>query len=238
MRDLPFAERPWRDTQVRIDGPAVAEFQKIFLAQWARLKKEAPSTDHGYFPQLKNAGEQVVRAIAGQPDDGANALYVTLISAIDSAETDIQITNAYFVPHKDLVSALEEAARRGVDVKLILPSRTDNWLVTSAGRSFYEDLLEAGVKIYERKTRLLHAKTATIDGVWSTVGSTNLDWRSLIHNDELNAVILGPDFAAQMNRVFQGDLSNSTEITREAWSHRPISDRLREWSARAWALLL
>jgi cardiolipin synthase len=125
-----------------------------------------------------------------------------------------------------------------VDVRLILPSRTDSWLVFNAGRSFYEDLLEAGVKIYERKERLLHSKTATIDGVWSTVGSTNLDWRSLANNDELNAVVLGPEFAAQMNAVFEKDLAASDEITLQAWRERPLAERMRETAARAWARLL
>ena len=112
------------------------------------------------------------------------------------------------------------------------------WLAFNAGRSFYEDLLEAGVKIHERNVRLLHAKTATIDGVWSTVGSTNLDWRSLAYNDELNAVVLGPEFAAQMDALFAKDVSDSTEITREAWRQRPFVSRLREAAARAWALAL
>ncbi len=123
-------------------------------------------------------------------------------------------------------------------MQLILPSRSDNWLVLQAGHSYYEDLLEAGVKIYERKNRLLHAKTATVDGVWSTVGSTNLDWRSLQHNDELNAVVLGPEFAASMNAVFDKDRGLSTAITRESWAARPIVERVKEQAARCWALFL
>jgi len=173
------------------------------------------------------------------PDkEGLNAVYVTLISAIQNAEKDVRITNAYFVPHEELVGALKDAAKRGVDVRLILPSRTDNWLVLAAGRSYYDDLLEAGVKIYERRERLLHSKTATIDGVWSTVGSTNLDWRSLASNDELNAVVIGPEFASQMNGLFDRDLANSTEITLQAWRGRGVGDRAREATARAWARLL
>jgi cardiolipin synthase len=133
---------------------------------------------------------------------GADQLYLALISAIESAETEVCITNAYFVPHPQLVAALAAAARRGVDVQLVLPAHTDSALVYHAGRAHYEPLLEAGVKIYERKERLLHAKSAVIDGVWSAVGSTNLDWRSLAYNDELNAVVLGPDFAMRMKAIF------------------------------------
>jgi cardiolipin synthase A/B len=239
--DLPFEQRPWRDTQVRIEGPVVADLQRAFLKQWEKQKKETLPEDKQLFPDLKPQGPHVVRAIAGSPSDsdkGLNAFYLTLISAIESAETEVRITNAYFVPHQELLKALEDAAKRGVDVQLILPSRTDSWLVFHAGRSYYEELLEAGVKIYERKTRLLHAKTAVIDGVWSTVGSTNLDWRSLLHNDELNAVVLGTEFAAQMNAIFQKDLANSGEITLADWHARPIQERLKEACARAWSRFL
>jgi len=240
-KDPPFDKRPWRDTQVRIEGPAVADLERAFLHQWAGQKKESLLDDKRYFPTLAAAGSQYVRVIESSPassSTGLNPLYLTLISAIDNADTDVRIMMAYFVPHAELRRALRDAAHRGVQVRLILPSRTDSWIVFQAGRSYYEDLLEAGVKIYERKTRLLHAKTATIDGVWATVGSTNLDWRSLVDNDELNAVVLGPELAGQMNSVFDNDLKYSTEITREDWSHRSLSDRAKELAARAWSRLL
>lgn len=236
--DPPIQDRPWRDTQVQLEGPVVAQLQRAFLEQWAKLRKEAPLTDAALYPQLSNVGHDVVRAMPGSPDDGIDPAYVAIISAIESAETEVRITNAYFVPAPELLGALERAAKRGVDVQLVLPSRSDNWLVLQAGHSYYEDLLEAGVKIYERKNRLLHAKTATVDGVWSTIGSTNLDWRSLQHNDELNAVVLGPDFAATMNAMFDQDRGLSTQITRESWADRPVVERLKEQAARCWALLL
>jgi len=155
-----------------------------------------------------------------------------------AAETEVHITMAYFVPDPQLLDALKDAARRGVDVKIILPAHTDGWVVYNAGRSFYEDLLESGVKIYERKARVLHAKTAVIDGVWSTVGSSNLDWRSLYSNEELNAVILGADFASTMNAMFQQDIEDSIEITPQKWHSRSIVERLREMYARVWAYAL
>jgi cardiolipin synthase len=238
-RDPPFEKRPWRDTQVRIEGPVVADLQRAFLKQWARTRNEAVPEGKEYFPALAARGPTIVRAIEGAPsEDGVNILYVALISAIENAQRDVRITNAYFVPSRELLAALEGAARRGVDVRLVLPSRTDSWLSFHAGRSYYEELLEAGVKIFERSNRLLHAKTASIDGVWSTVGSTNLDWRSLADNDELNAVVLGPDFAAQLDAMFEKDAGDSTEITREAWHHRSLKDRAREAAAVAWARLL
>ena len=236
--DPPFEERPWRDTQVRIEGPVVADFQRSFAKMWSQLEKKPPLAGAAYFPPLPRRGPHLVRAVEGWLDTGLNPLYVTLISAIESAQTRVRITMAYFVPHDELLEALEAAARRGVRVELILPSRSDHWLVQAAARSYYQRMLDAGIRIHERKTRLLHAKTATIDGVWSTVGSTNLDWRSLLHNDEINAVVLGAEFAQAMDRAFERDLAASEAITLERWASRPFQDRLREATARAWARLL
>ncbi len=229
---------PWRDTQVRIEGPVVAQFEKLFLQQWAKQRQEPASEDPRYFPRVPEAGHELARAIAGNPDDGADASYIALVSAIDSAETSVRITNAYFVPAKELREALEAAAARGVRVDLMLPSRLDTWVALEAGRSYYDELLSAGVRIHEIEGRLLHAKTATIDGVWSTVGSTNLDYRSLAYNDELNAVVLGTDFAASMERAFARDVARSRAITLQAWRERSLYERLRESAARMTAHLL
>ena len=236
-RNVPFDQRAWRDTQLQVEGPVVNDFQKVFAQVWEKEKKEKIEGPR-YFPTVKPAGPLVVRALDGSPDQPVNPLYVTFLSAIASAEASVHITIAYFVPDPQLLGALTEAARRGVDVKLILPSRTDFWAVFHAGRSFYEDLLEAGVRIFERKDRLLHSKSAVVDGVWSTVVSTNMDWRSLLHNKELNAVVLGPEFGGRMEALFEKDLGQSEEITREKWRNRPLQDRLREAAARAWAYFL
>jgi cardiolipin synthase len=234
-----FEDRPWRDLQVRIEGPAVADFQRAFVEQWKKWKKES-LPEAGLYPKLSPAGPHLVRAVASSPsEDGApDALYLALISAIEAAETEVCITNAYFVPHPQLLEALAAAARRGVDVKLVLPGKTDNALVFHAGRANYQPLLEAGVKIYERKERLLHTKSAVIDGVWSTIGSTNLDWRSLAYNDELNAVVIGPEFAARMKAIFERDLANSEAITPGKWAKRPFMDRIKETAAVNFSELL
>jgi cardiolipin synthase len=237
--DLPPDQRPWRDTQASLEGPAVADLQHAFLEQWAKQRKEDVIEDRAYYPTLAAAGTQLVRVIDGSAGgQEPNPMYIAFISAIDNAETEVRLMNPYFVPHEELRRALKDAARRGVDVKLILPSRIDSRLVFHAGRSYYDDLLEAGVKIYERKDRILHSKTASVDGVWATVGSTNLDWRSLLYNDEINAVVLGTDFAAQMNAHFARDLAQSVPITLEDWRKRPLTDRLKEAAARAWSRLL
>lgn len=225
---------PWRDTHIRIEGPVVPEFQKLFLTDWKAQKGE-PLEDENYLPKQQIKGDDVVRAIGSTPLEPYSEIYVTLISAINSAESSIHITNAYFVPDPQLKEALKNAAARGVDVKLILPGKTDSDLVWYASRSHYTDLLEGGVRVFERQDALLHAKTAVIDGVWSTIGSTNLDWRSFLHNQELDAVVLGYDFGRQMHDMFEMDLKNSHEITLEEWKDRPLLDRLKEMGARLWA---
>jgi cardiolipin synthase len=155
-----------------------------------------------------------------------------LISAINNAETHAYVTTAYFVPDPRLLAALKRAAQRDVDVRLLLPNKTDSNLVFYASHSYYDELLSAGVKIYEREDALLHAKTALIDGVWSTIGSTNLDWLSLEYNQEINAVVLGQEFGAQMKILFNKDIESSRLITLEKWRQRPIIIRLKEFGAR------
>ena len=223
----------WRDTHLRIEGPVVAEFQKLFVATWEK-QGGAPLAARVAFPQQASPGREVVRAIASSPDEPYSLVYATLMSAIASAETGVYLTNAYFVPDPQLLKALMDAARRGVDVKLVLPRRTDSWLVFHAGRARFEDLLEAGVKIYARRDAMLHAKTAVVDGVWSTVGSSNLDWRSFLHNEEVMAIVVGQEFGAQMQDMFGADVAESEAITLEAWQRRPFSDRMREAVAQVW----
>ncbi len=227
------ASLPWRDTDLLIEGPVVASFQKLFFDTWQDQKGPTPA-QRDYYPALTRQGSEVVRAIGSNPDEPFSQIYVTLISALNSAESEILLTNAYFVPDPQLLKALTDAVKRGVDVKLIVPSTTDSSLVFHAGRAHYDPLLRGGVKIFERRAALLHAKTVVIDGVWSTVGSTNLDWRSFLHNQELTAVILGAEFGAKMKDSFARDLNDSTPITLEAWERRPIDVRLKESFARLW----
>jgi cardiolipin synthase len=224
---------PWRDTHLQLEGPVVAEFQKLFLETWEKQKGK-PLAPRNSFPPPASRGKEVVRAIGSSPDQDHSLIYATLISAIESAETSVNLTNAYFVPDPGLLATLKAAAQRGAEVKLILPGASDSWLVFHAGRSYYAELLAAGVKIYERRGAMLHAKTAVIDGVWSTVGSTNLDWRSFLHNDEVNAVVLGQDFGAQMQAMFDADLAASQLVTQQRWHARPLQDRLKERAARIW----
>ena len=223
----------WRDTDLQIDGPVVAEFQKLFMQTWDKQRGKILMPKN-YTPVLAPVGKDIVRAIGGTPDDPYSLVYLTLISAISHAERQVYLTNAYFVPDPQLMQTLLDAASRGVDVRLILPSYSDSSLVFHAGRAQYTRLLTGGVKIYERQGALLHAKTAMIDGVWSTVGSSNLDWRSFMDNDEVNAVILGRDFAQQMASMFAIDQAASIPITLQTWTERPLQFKVKEWLARVW----
>ena len=230
-------KQPWRDTHLRMSGPVVSEFQKLFMATWKEQKGE-PLAAKNYYPEQANQGNEVVSAIGSTPEEPYSQIYVTLLSAINSAETQISLTNAYFVPDPQLLAALKEAVQRGVDVRLLLPEKTDSIMVFNASRSFYDELLSANVKIYERQDALLHAKTVLIDGVWSTIGSTNLDWRSFTNNQEINAIVLGQDFGAQMQAMYEKDLQSSKQIMLEDWRKRSIVARFKERAARFWARFL
>ncbi len=221
----------WRDTHLQISGPVVEEFQKLFHETWAD-QNGPPLTDRAYFPELRARGDETVRAIGSTPDDERSVIYLTLLAAIQSAEHSVYLTIAYFAPDAQFLDALKGAAKRGVDVKLIMPANTDSWPIFHVGRSYYEELLEAGVKIYERRGSVMHAKTAVIDGVWSTVGSSNIDWRSFLYNDELNAVILGREFAGEMEAMFVDDITHSDRIALAQWRERPFPLRAMEWSAK------
>lgn len=224
------------------DGPAT--FKAMFTAireacdhinveTWQKQGGEM-LTDKRHFPAPAPKGEDVARAVGGSPEGSPNPTDVAMLSAIRSAETGVHVTNAYFVPDPQMIAALTEAAARGVDVKIILPSTTDSGLVFHAGRSYYSALLRSGVKIYERRDAVLHAKTAVVDGVWSTIVSTNLDWRSFVHNNEVNAVILGGVFGAQMEAMFEADVARSDRITLERWQQRSLVTRMKETGARLW----
>jgi cardiolipin synthase A/B len=232
-RRRPDGAPPWRDTHLRIEGPVVAEFQRLFLETWEKQKGE-PLAPRVSYPPAASAGGEVVRAIASSPEKAGSTIYTTLVSAIGAAETRILLTNAYFVPDAQLRTALIAAAARGVDVRLVLPGSTDSWMVFHAGRAHYAELLAGGVRLYERRDAMLHAKTAVIDGVWSTVGSSNLDARSFLHNDEVTAVVLGQAFGAQMQAMFDADVAAAREVTRKTWDERPLTDRAKEAMAGLW----
>jgi cardiolipin synthase A/B len=233
----PPPDAGWRDTHIQIEGPVVTEFQKLFMGTWARQQGEA-LVPKNYFPYQEPRGSEIVRAIGSTPADPHSLIYLTLLSAITHSALQVHLTIAYFAPDRQLLDALIDAARRGVEVKLVLPSYSDSGANFHLGRSYYTELLKGGVMLYERQGAIMHAKTVCIDGVWSTVGSTNLDPRSFLHNDEINAVILGRGFAAQMEAMFAQDIAESEAITLDQWQARSPLLRMKEQAARIGAYWL
>src|SRR5271157_2887135 len=222
------AEIPWRDTDVQIEGPAVAEFQKLFLDTWQQ-QKGPKLPDRNYFPDMKEQGNALVGVLGSTPGEANRITFIMYVAAITFAENSLHMTNAYFDPDRQTIEALEEAAKRGVDVKIILPGATDENMAQLAGEHFYSGLLKSGVKLYRRRNALLHAKTLVIDGIWSTVGSTNMDFWSFSSDDEVNAVILNREFAGEMEKMFAGDLAESDEVRWQEWKKRPLSLKVKEW---------
>jgi cardiolipin synthase len=184
---------------------------------------------------MKEDGNALVRVVGSTPGSDNRITFIAYVAAITFAENSIHLTNAYFIPDDQILDAFKDAARRGVDVKIILPSSTDSELVLNAARHNYSELLKAGVKIYERRNAVLHAKTAVIDGVWSTVGSTNLDYLRLLSDDEVNAVVLSREFAVEMERMFANDLAQSDQIQCDKWGERPLSQKIKESFAHLFA---
>lgn len=223
----------WRDTHVRIRGPAVAAMQSAFLRIWAETAEGRPIAEATYFPKLEGEGDTEVLIVtaAGDSDDGSRIVdhYLALI---ERARERVWITQGYFAPGDDVEAALTNAARRGVDVRLLLPKEADVDITVPAARSYYDALLEAGVKIYEYNTGVLHAKTAVIDSNWSTVGSSNLDALSIEFNNELNAVIFDKEFASELAEVFEEDLSEAERIHYSDWQARGTWARIKQGAAR------
>ena len=227
----------WRDTHVRVEGPIVAQLQRLFMRHWSKHSSIALRGTH-YFPPLAPAGNQRAALAACDAGRRRNPFYRALLSALDAAQHRIFLTTAYLVPTRRLMRSLVRARKRGVEVRLLLPGLSDFWAPLQAGRSHYARLLRAGVHIHELHDALLHAKTCVIDGLWTTVGSSNLDWRSFLHNAEANLVVLDATLGEEMERVFMDDVARSQAIDRHDWSKRGLRQRLAEIVARRFEFFL
>ncbi len=218
----------WRDTHLAIRGPAVEGFELAFEQQWV---EQGGIFDSEPLLEVSFAavGEDLVAVLQSEGDDGeVSSIYQAYLEAMHSAEFRIWITQAYFAPDKEFMQQISDAAGRGVDVRLLVPGTSDSNTLLNASRSRYGELLKKGVRIYESQSFMLHAKTAVIDRVWSTVGSSNLDYRSFLHNDEINAIVLGINFARQMEDQFLKDLKNSREISLRQWKTRKLRDKIKQ----------
>jgi cardiolipin synthase len=253
VKAMPAAESQasqnvWHDTDVEISGPVVPELEKLFKEHWreqlgvpleAEVTPRTSTTPNSDLdPPTPPPGDQVVRILGSSPTKLKRRYYVTVISAIRNAESSIWITGAYFVPTHQEQEGLVAAARRGVDVRLLLPSRSDSGPALAVQHSHYGELLRAGVQIYERDDGILHSKTMVIDQVWSIVGSSNFDHRSVLFNDEVDAVVLGKATGERLADDFKADLQHAQAIDLEHWRHRSALEHLRENFWRLWEQLL
>jgi cardiolipin synthase len=222
----------WRDTQVRVEGPAVRGLQRTFQENWSEVTGEALVGDE-FFPALSQAGSSPVAVVPSSPlaaMSGAGRVYAISLAA---AAKEVWIANSYFLPDDAAIELLVAAVKRGVDVRVIVPSDEQNDVpaTKAAGRSNFGPLLEGGVKIYEYQPTMFHLKTMVVDGIFSTVGSANFDDRSFHLNEEINLFVYDTAFAGQMKERFQRDLSRCRPYTHAAWKARPLKKRVTEWLA-------
>jgi cardiolipin synthase len=227
----------WRDIDVEISGPAVIELEKLFRQHWA--EQQGPTrVEAADAAPVEAQGQEVVRIVGSTPSRSTSPYYVTVLSAIRNAERTLWITAGYFVPTHQEKTDLMRAARRGIDVRLMVPSHSDSPPALAVQHSHYSDLLRAGVKIYERDEGVLHSKSMIIDTVWSITGSSNFDHRSVLFNDEVDAVVIGKSTGEQLEKIFQDDLQHAHLIDLATWEQRSAREKLREQFWLLWQKLL
>lgn len=226
--DLSEGGGGWRDTHLKLEGPAVRKLQQIFLSTWMKNKKRRLKSDPAYSPDIPSPGRLGVSIVASNGLRGRNQIKRAYLRAILRARKRICITNSYFVPPHWFLAALKKACRRGVEVFILLPKRSDVRIVDYATRALYTRLLKWGVRIFEWEGPVLHAKTAVVDERWSTIGSSNIDQLSFFYNLEVNVVVLGSTFGDKMERMFWDDFKRSREILAAEWTRRNRLQRFLE----------
>ncbi len=229
----------WRDLHARCDGPVVTELQGVFADDWFFASGER-LTAQGYYPIVEPAGESEVLVLAAGPDqsDTGNHVRTAFLSLMGNAQTRLWIASPYLVPDPAISAALMLAARGGVDVRLLLPAKPDSFYIGTVARSFYDDFLASGIRIFEYQATMLHMKALVLDEAWAMTGSANLDVRSLKLNFELNLLVHCPATNAELCRIFCHDMSCAKEFQRAAFARRPVARRLLEASLRLLAPVL
>lgn len=224
-------ENHWRDTAVRLEGPAVGALQTVFTENWIEETKRVPAGP-GCCPELEKKGTVVAHVVSSASGEAGSAVALLYTLAIASARREVIIQNPYFAPDDGVCELLATMVKRGVAVHLMVPGKkTDSPFVRMAGCHLYEKLLRAGVRLYEFAPTLLHQKIVIVDGVWSHVGSTNFDSRSLALNEEVGVGLLDAHIASQLKSAFDADLRRSSELKLERWRKRPLLARGYSWLA-------
>jgi cardiolipin synthase len=231
-------DKAWRDTHVRITGSAVRALQRVFAEDWLYCSEKSLPTDDAFFPTPTTVTGEVVQIVASGPDTSAFAVHKMFFAAINQAIERIWLTTPYFVPDDPILNALICAAMRGVDVQVIVPERGDSRLVDLAARSYFPEVLDAGVRVFEYRERFVHAKTFVVDDDVAIVGTANLDNRSFRLNFEVAAVAYGGAINAQLDQAFRRDLESCRELVRTDWDGQPLLRRLGQAGARLLSPLL
>ena len=231
----------WRDTHLLIEGPGVYHLQYLFLCDWNFCAGDTLEPDEQFFPQLSSfaiKGNKIVQIAGSGPDSDTPAILFSLLQAINLASEEILISTPYFIPGESILDALIVASLGGVSVKLLIPGISDSVIVNAAARSYYGDLLRAGVEIYEYKKGFVHAKTMVTARKMAIVGTANMDARSFELNFEVNAIVYNEELATELTDVFYEDIKDSDKINLEKWNARAGYKQLIEKAARLVSPLL
>ncbi len=231
-------QRYWRDTHLRISGEAVKVLQFHFLTTWDFVIDGDIEIKSTYFPEVGCEENLAVQIAASGPDTDWSNIMEAILTAINNAESYIYLTTPYFIPNDQIITALQIAAKIGIDTRLIVPKNSDSWIAERATNSYMQPLLEAGIKVYLYKKGFIHAKTMVVDDIFSTVGTCNLDNRSFDINFEINALIYNADKARELKSHFEEDLEDCVELDLKQWSERSKWCKLKESFSRLWAPLL
>jgi cardiolipin synthase len=233
----PRTRMSWRDTHLRVEGPVVNQLQAIFIEDWGFTTRENLTGDV-YFPKQEKKGGAAVQTLPTGPDGKANTLELIFLTALHAARERITLTTPYFVPNNAMILALKGAAWRGVQVDLLLPKKSDQPLLVWAARSWYRELMAAGVRIHEHPSVFIHAKVATFDRTLALVGSANMDVRSFLINFEASLLIYDEDTAMQLQRTFDAAVLTAERVRLNALPDRTFTGSLREGLARVLSPLL
>jgi cardiolipin synthase len=221
----------WRDTHFRVEGPVVGQMQAVFNDNWTQASGQVLDGD-AYFPPLKPQGNSPAQMFSSSPTGGSESMHLMYLMAITAARHSIHLSNSYFVPDKLAVRALIAAAKRGVEVRIIVPGpHIDSDVVRAASHSLWGDLLKAGVKIAEYQPTMFHVKALVVDSLLVSVGSTNFDNRSFILNDEANLNMLDAAFAKQQEAIFEDDWKHARPYSLQKWEERSYADKLADQAA-------
>jgi len=227
----------WRDTHVRIEGPAAHGLQKTFLIDWYFVSRKLIS-DVVFYPHIKKSGNSLVQIITSGPNTLWNSVMQVYFMAIAQAREYVYIQTPYFLPTECITAALQTAVLGGVDVRIILPMRSDAKVTLISSYSYMGEMLKAGVKMYFYQPGFIHSKTIVVDDKMFTVGSTNMDFRSFEQNFEVNALVFDAELAVKMRKIFENDLADSVRVNAKTWRERPVKVRFKESIARLFSPLL